>query len=59
AAIASGTFVPRTAARLRKDPCGVCECADVCGPGHKDRFAAKDDDPDPAVRALLALRRLP
>ena len=59
AAVASGTFVPRTAARLRKDPCAVCECADVCGPGHKVRFAAKDDDPDPAVRALLALRRLP
>jgi len=59
AAVASGTFVPRTAARLRKDPCGVCECADVCGPGHKVRFAAKDDDADPAVRALLALRRLP
>jgi hypothetical protein len=58
-AIASGTFAPRTSARLRKDPCGVCACADVCGPGHKDRFGAKEGDPDPAVRALLALRDLP
>lgn len=58
-AIASGAFIPRTAARLRKDPCGVCECADVCGPGHKVRFAAKAGDADPAVRALVALRELP
>ena len=59
AAVAAGTFVPRTAARLRKDPCGICDCADVCGPGHKARFAAKEDDPDPDVRALFALRELP
>jgi len=58
-AVASGAFTPRTAARLRKDPCGVCDCADVCGPGHRARFDAKEEDPDPDFRALFALRNLP
>jgi len=58
-AIASGTFAPRTAARLRKDPCAFCECADVCGPGHKSRFDAKDGDPDADAAALRALREIP
>jgi hypothetical protein len=59
AAIGSGAFAPRVETRLRKDPCAFCECADVCGPGHEDRFRAKDDDPDPDARALRALRDLP
>jgi hypothetical protein len=59
AAIVSGTFAPRVAARLRKDPCTVCEFADVCGPGHIERFRGKDEDPAAEVRALRALRELP
>jgi hypothetical protein len=59
AAIASGAFVPRTAGALQKEPCSFCDYADICGPGHIDRFGAKDDDPDPAAAALRALRDLP
>ena len=59
AAVASGTFPPRVQTRLRRDPCTFCECADVCGPGHDERYRGKDDDPAPEARALRALRELP
>jgi hypothetical protein len=58
-AVGSGTFTPRTATRLQKSPCSFCEFSDVCGPGHVERYEGKDDDPDPSVRALRALRDLP
>jgi hypothetical protein len=58
-AVSAGAFAPRIGARIRKDPCAFCEFAEVCGPGHKTRFAAKDDDDDSAVQALRALRELP
>ncbi|HET7453870.1 MAG TPA: PD-(D/E)XK nuclease family protein, partial [Thermoanaerobaculia bacterium] len=59
AAIAAGAFLPRTATRFRKDPCRLCDFADVCGPGHVERFLAKEADPDADVRALRALLELP
>jgi hypothetical protein len=59
AAVASGTFPPRVETRLRRDPCTFCECADVCGPGHDERYRGKDGDPAPEARALRALRELP
>jgi RecB family exonuclease len=59
AAVASGTFTPRVETRLRRDPCTFCECADVCGPGHDERYRGKDGDPAPEARALRALRELP
>ncbi len=58
-AVGSGTFAPRTATRLNKWPCSFCEFSEVCGPGHIERFEEKDDDSDPSVRALKALRDLP
>jgi hypothetical protein len=58
AAVATGTFTPRVEARFRKD-CAFCECLDVCGPGHEERYRAKEDDPAPEARALRALRDLP
>jgi RecB family exonuclease len=59
AAITSGTFLPRTAARLRKEPCAFCEFTAVCGPGHIDRYAAKENDSSDDARSLRALRELP
>src|SRR5262249_5421476 len=57
--VAGGAFRPRPVGTLRKEQCAICDFRSVCGPGHEALYAAKAADPDPAIRRLELMSKIP
>ena len=61
AAISAGLYLPKTDSLRYDDPCGFCDFAAVCGPGHARLYRAKWEGEERAGSALplAAMRKIP